>query len=50
VRRAGRACYIPLAHMAGGGDLFGAADALSEGQIPLEQALDALKPLLEDPR
>ncbi|TCM82580.1 DNA polymerase I [Rhodovulum steppense] len=44
----GRACYIPLGHKTGGGDLFG-ADALAEGQMPLAQALALLKPLLEDP-
>ncbi|MBK1635520.1 DNA polymerase I [Rhodovulum adriaticum] len=44
----GQACYIPLAHKTGEGDLFG-ADALAEGQMPLEQALEMLKPLLQDP-
>ncbi|MEC3860718.1 DNA polymerase I [Mesobacterium sp. TK19101] len=45
----GAACYIPLTHKAGGADdLFG-SDDLAEGQIPLNDALDALKPLLEDP-
>jgi len=45
----GEACYVPLTHKAGGADdLFG-SDALAEGQIPLNDALDALKPLLEDP-
>ncbi|MFN7001815.1 MAG: DNA polymerase I [Roseinatronobacter sp.] len=44
----GRAAYIPLQHRAGSGDLFGSA-ALVEGQIPLEDALKALKPVLEDP-
>ena len=44
----GRACYIPLGHKTGGGDLFG-ADALAEGQMPLSDALALLKPLLEDP-
>ena len=45
----GEACYIPLAHLAedGGEGLF-ASDAKAEGQIPMQQALDALKPLLED--
>jgi len=44
----GRACYIPLAHRKGGEDgLFG-DDALAEGQMPLEAALDLLRPLLED--
>ncbi|MEP3347529.1 MAG: DNA polymerase I [Litoreibacter sp.] len=44
---AGHACYIPLAHKQGGDDLFG-ADAPSEGQMPLQEALDILKPMLED--
>ncbi|SHH51953.1 DNA polymerase I [Marivita hallyeonensis] len=45
----GTACYIPLTHKAEGGEgLFG-SDDLAEGQIPLEDALAALKPLLEDP-
>ncbi|MEL7166843.1 MAG: DNA polymerase, partial [Pseudomonadota bacterium] len=44
---AGHACYIPLTHRAGGDDLFG-SDALAEGQMPLEQALEMLKPVLED--
>ncbi|MFN4057954.1 MAG: DNA polymerase I [Roseinatronobacter sp.] len=43
----GHACYIPLQHRAKGDDLFGST-ALAEGQIPLDQALAALKPLLED--
>ncbi len=45
----GKACYIPLTHKAEGGEgLFG-SDALAEGQIPMDDALKALKPLLEDP-
>ncbi|PWJ21931.1 DNA polymerase I [Jannaschia seohaensis] len=44
----GVACYIPLAHRAGGGDLFD-ADALAEGQVDKAEALALLKPLLEDP-
>ncbi len=43
----GHACYIPLTHKQGGDDLFG-SDDLSEGQMPLETALDMLKPVLED--
>ena len=43
----GKACYIPLAHMSGDGDMFGGGRV--EGQIPLEEALAALKPMLEDP-
>ena len=41
----GDACYIPLAHRAPGGVLDSAVGA----QIPLDDALAALKPLLEDP-
>ena len=44
----GRACYIPLGHRAEAGEgLFG-SDALAEGQMALTQALDMLKPMLED--
>ncbi|MGL4278724.1 MAG: 5'-3' exonuclease H3TH domain-containing protein, partial [Albidovulum sp.] len=43
----GEACYIPLGHRQGGGDLFGSND-LAEGQMPLEAVLKALKPVLED--
>ncbi|UWQ79579.1 DNA polymerase I [Leisingera sp. S132] len=45
---AGEACYIPLAHKAGSDDLFG-GEGLSEGQMPLEEAVAMLKPVLEDP-
>jgi DNA polymerase I len=45
---AGKAAYIPLGHKTGSGDLFGGA-ALTEGQLPLQPVLDALKPLLADP-
>ena len=43
----GKACYIPLAHVTGNGDMFGGG--LAEGQIPLDEALAMLKPMLEDP-
>ncbi|QGX99934.1 DNA polymerase I [Roseovarius faecimaris] len=44
----GQACYIPLGHKDGSADdLFG-SDALLEGQLPLQDVLDALKPVLED--
>jgi DNA polymerase-1 len=43
----GQAAYIPLGHRQGGGDLFGTSD-LTPGQIPLDQALALLKPVLED--
>ena len=46
---AGSACYIPLTHKKGASDdLFG-SDDLAEGQMPLEEALSLLKPVLEDP-
>jgi DNA polymerase-1 len=45
---AGQACYVPLIHKAEGGEgLFG-SDALADGQMPLDRALEMLKPLLED--
>ncbi|ULB08510.1 DNA polymerase I [Cereibacter azotoformans] len=44
---AGSACYIPLGHRAGGGDLFGSLDLVAD-QIPLDLALSMLKPVLED--
>ncbi len=42
----GKACYIPLQHR-GGTDLFGGG--MVEGQIPLAEAVAALKPLLAAP-
>jgi DNA polymerase-1 len=45
---AGEACYIPIGHVAGSGDLFSGA-GLVPGQIAEAQALEILKPLLEDP-
>ncbi|MBE1294313.1 MAG: DNA polymerase I [Rhodobacteraceae bacterium] len=45
----GAACYIPVGHKKGASDdLFG-GDELQEGQMPLNEVLDALKPVLEDP-
>ncbi|GHC63321.1 DNA polymerase I [Neogemmobacter tilapiae] len=44
----GKACYIPVGHKTGGDDLFGGS-ALAPDQLPLDQVLAALKPLLEDP-
>ena len=41
----GRACYVPLRHV-GSGDLMGAG---TPEQIDHDQAMAALKPLLEDP-
>jgi len=44
----GTACYIPLAHKGGAADdLFGSED-LAGGQVPMADALEALKPVLED--
>ncbi len=42
-----RAAYVPLLHRQGAGDLLGGG--LVEGQIPVGQALERLKSLLEDP-
>jgi DNA polymerase I len=44
---AGKACYIPVGHKSGGGDLFGAS-VLVAGQLGLEEVLAALKGVLED--
>ncbi|MEP3330940.1 DNA polymerase I [Sedimentitalea sp.] len=45
----GRACYIPLIHKTSATeDLFG-SDELAEGQMPLDDVLALLKPVLEDP-
>ncbi|MBX3575260.1 MAG: DNA polymerase I [Mesorhizobium sp.] len=43
----GRAAYVPVGHKTGVGDLLGGG--LVENQIPIRDALAALKPLLEDP-
>ncbi|PIB26082.1 DNA polymerase I [Amylibacter kogurei] len=43
----GEACYIPLIHKEGEGDLFGGSN-LAPNQIPLDQALDILRPVLQD--
>ncbi len=43
----GEACYMPLQHGAGDGLDF--TDAGGQQQIPLKEAVKALKPLLEDP-
>ena len=52
----GKACYVPLAHVGSGdqgafdlGDGDTKADADAPEQIPMQQALDLLKPMLEDP-
>ena len=45
----GEACYIPIIHKTSQtDDLFGGAD-LAEGQMPLDEVLAILKPVLEDP-
>ena len=46
----GEACYIPLLHTDGedSGDLFGGEPKLVEGQMPFDEAVAALKPMLED--
>lgn len=46
--RAGRACYIPVGHVEGDGDLFGATGRVA-GQMDASEVLEALKPVLEDP-
>ena len=45
---AGMACYVPVGHTTGGGDLFGAT-ALALDQLSQDQVLAALKPVLEEP-
>ncbi|MFB2532194.1 DNA polymerase I [Paracoccus sp. p3-h83] len=46
-RAPGEAVYIPLGHREGGGDLF-SSDTLADGQMPMDQALAILRPVLED--
>ncbi|MBU2486528.1 MAG: DNA polymerase I, partial [Alphaproteobacteria bacterium] len=43
-----RACYVPLMHSNGAGDLLGGGGA-QDGQMPMREALSELKALLEDP-
>jgi DNA polymerase I len=43
----GKACYVPLLHRSGNGDLLGGG--VIEGQIKLNEALKILKPMLEHP-
>ena len=43
----GKACYVPVGHQEGANDLFGGG-GLAEGQMALRDALQLLKPLLED--
>ena len=44
----GIACYVPVGHVGGEGDLF-SETRRAEGQMPKEEALAILKPVLEDP-
>ena len=44
----GAACYVPLAHVEGDGDLLGAA-ARAPGQMDFEAGLAAIREVLEDP-
>ncbi|MBA3038350.1 MAG: DNA polymerase I [Alphaproteobacteria bacterium] len=44
-----RAAYVPLGHKTGRDDLFSDGLKLAEGQIPMAEALAALKGMLEDP-
>lgn len=44
-----RAAYVPLAHKTGRDDLFSDGVKLTEGQIPMAEALAVLKDMLEDP-
>ncbi|MCM2473601.1 DNA polymerase I [Rhizobium sp. CG5] len=43
-----RAAYVPIGHRTGGEDLFSDGLKLAENQIPMAEALAALKVLLED--
>ena len=43
---AGEACYVPLTHRRAGTTLVGTS---CEGQMPFDDALALLKPMLEDP-
>ncbi|WP_127599693.1 DNA polymerase I [Nitratireductor alexandrii] len=43
----GRAAYVPVGHKQGAGDLLGGG--LAEGQIPVDEALQAIGGLLTDP-
>ena len=43
----GEACYVPLAHIAGEGDLLGGVERAA-GQMDKAKALAMLKPMLED--
>ncbi|MEM9097948.1 MAG: DNA polymerase I [Pseudomonadota bacterium] len=44
----GNAAYVPVAHVAGEGDLLGGGERLAE-QMTTDQALEILRPILADP-
>ncbi|NHQ75636.1 DNA polymerase I [Roseovarius gahaiensis] len=44
----GQACYIPIAHRDGASDDLFSSEALAEGQLPFDDVLAALKPVLEN--
>jgi DNA polymerase-1 len=44
----GEACYVPVGHVGGDGDLF-SETRRAEGQMPKDEALAILRPVLEDP-
>ncbi len=43
----GKACYVPVGHQEGANDLFGGG-GMAAGQMAVREALQLLKPLLED--
>jgi DNA polymerase I len=45
----GEACYVPIGHRQGADDLFDGGGGLTPGQFAEAEALELLKPLLEDP-
>jgi DNA polymerase I len=45
---AGEACYVPVGHEVGGEDLFGGSDS-RPAQLGVAEAVEVMKPLLEDP-
>jgi DNA polymerase-1 len=45
----GEACYVPLRHRDAGSDGLFSSEEVLDRQIPVSEALDALRPLLEDP-
>ena len=44
----GQSCYIPLMHRDGASDDLFSTETLAEGQLPFDDVLAALKPVLED--